>query len=84
MKLYRKRTPVIEAVLWTGDNVDEIKEFCPDATIDGYGKLWIPAIIHRYCAKCPSFIVKDPDNQYPYRAWKPDDFNNVFEEVSDV
>ena len=50
--------------------------------VDDYGKLWIPTIVSQYCVQGPSFIVKDPTNQYPYRSYKPDDFTSIFEEVN--
>lgn len=81
MKRYRYRTRTVEVVEWTGNNIEAIEKLCPDAIVDGYGKLWIPAIVHRYRVSSPAFIVKDPSNKCPYHAYKPDEFNRIFEEV---
>ena len=84
MKLYRKRTHLVEAVKWTGDNIDEIKEFCPDSIIDDNGRLWIPAYLNMYCVQGVSYIMKNPNypDGYKYRAVKPDEFTATYEEAN--
>ena len=84
MRLYRKITPIVEAVLWTGNNVEAVLEICPKAFIDEAGKLWIPAFVNMYCVCEPAYIVKDTTAGQLYRAYKPDDFKNIFEGVPNV
>lgn len=95
IKKYRKKPVVIEAVQWTGRNVDEIEDFVKD-NIYGYGDnlveykprecqylsrlLYIKTLEGIMTASVNDYIIKGVDCEfYPC---KPDIFEQTYDEVS--
>lgn len=94
VKKYRKKPVVIEAVIWTGLNHDEIKSFCGDAaridicdTAWEVGKgipvsiLYIDTLEGVHKASIGDYIIKGVKGEfYPC---KPDIFCQTYEEVTE-
>jgi len=84
MTKYRKKPVVIEAVQWTGENFDEIKEFCPNLVYHGTvgeenGCLIIETLEGGMRASIGDWIIKGVKGEfYPC---KPDIFEQDFEVV---
>lgn len=78
---YRKKPVVIEAVLFTGLNHDEIADFCAPNTVKvggGY-TLLIPTLEGEMTASKGDFIIKGVKGEfYPC---KPDIFEATYEKV---
>lgn len=82
MSKYRKKPVVIEAVQWTGENVDEILKFCHDAYFDceePYGdiELHIKTLEGKHVASDGDFIIKGVRGEY--YPCKPDIFAETYE-----
>jgi hypothetical protein len=79
---FRKKPVVIEAVLWTGNNLDEILDFSPSAYTDyGSGKLElkIQTLEGHHIASIGDWIIKGVAGEfYPC---KPDIFEQTYEAV---
>lgn len=76
---YRKKTVTVEAVRWTGDNRKEIYDFCSDAYMANYSKLYIKTLEGVYIAREGDYIIKGVHGEfYPC---KPDIFEETYEEV---
>lgn len=76
---YRKRPVVIEAVQWTGRNLDEIRLFAPDSTSYSKDALTIYTLEGAMQASVGDFIIKGVDGEfYPC---KPDIFLKTYNEV---
>jgi hypothetical protein len=79
---FRKKPVVIEAVLWTGNNLDEILDFSPAAYTD-YGsgelELKIQTLEGHHIASVGDWIIKGIKGEfYPC---KPDIFEQTYEAV---
>lgn len=88
---YRKKPVEVEAVQWTGHNLDEIEKFCPIAqhTISDaawevgkgipYIILAIPTLEGNHYASYGDFIIRGVNGEfYPC---KPDIFQKTYEAV---
>lgn len=83
MAKYRKKPVEIEAVQWTGSNVDEIKEFVGKALDFGYidGSFKIATLEGTMTASRGDFIIKGVQGEfYPC---KPDIFEQTYELVEE-
>ena len=83
---YRKKPVVIEAVQWTGDNGEEIYNFCGNyakfATSDlGLGKLGIETLEGFMEASTGDYIIKGVKGEY--YPCKPDVFEKTYERVDE-
>lgn len=90
---YRKKPVVIEAIKWTGDNVDEIVSFYMESkngSPDGRplqthtpekGQLVIPTLEGDHIAKKGDFIIRGVKGElYPC---KPDIFEQTYKKVEE-
>lgn len=78
---YRKKPVEIEAVQWTGQNLQEIKAFCPVA-LHCNGSLIIPTLEGEHLASPGDFIIKGVAGEfYPC---KPDIFSKTYNAVGQV
>lgn len=82
IKKYRKKPVVIEAVQWTGENLDEIKEFCGEFFNYAHlGSLSIFTLEGRHIASVRDYIIKGVAGEiYPC---KPDIFEKTYEDVEE-
>lgn len=82
-KRYRKKPVVIEAVQWTGDNVDELcklEDFRLNYTLID-GQLGVYTLEGIMWASVGDYIIRGIRGEfYPC---KPDIFNETYEEVTD-
>lgn len=81
MAKYRKKPVVIEAVLWGGENYEEICKFMTGTLANpmGDGKLSIPTLEGDHTANPGDFIIKGVKGEfYPC---KPDIFKETYELV---
>lgn len=80
MKKYRKKPVVIEAVQFTGNNVDEILEFAKDSFNNpSTSEIVIPTLEGNMIASIGDYIIKGVNGEfYPC---KPDIFDKTYEEV---
>lgn len=82
MTKYRKKPIEVEAVQWTGENEDEVREFSPAAHIDaalGVTCLAIDTLEGRMMAHHGDWIIKGGAGEfYPC---KPDIFRATYEAV---
>lgn len=90
VKRYRKKPVEIEAVKWTGENHEEINDFCSDligenpdesgiAYNDPEGHVIIQTLEGKVAASVGDYIVKGVKGEfYPV---KPDIFHETYEEV---
>ena len=87
IKKYRKKPVVIEAMIWTGDNYDELEKFCGETNINVvdtffHQKLYIMTLEGAMEALVGDYIIKGIQGEfYPC---KPDIFNETYEVVEDV
>lgn len=83
-KRYRKRPVVIEAVKWTGDNIDELcklEDFRLNYTLVN-GVLGVYSLEGVMWASVGDYIIKGIKGEfYPC---KPDIFKETYEEVTDA
>lgn len=81
---YRKKPVVVEAVRWTGDNIDEIIDFCTVAYLDADNprnevELHIRTLEGGMVANDGDYIIKGVQGEfYPC---KPDIFEKTYEPV---
>lgn len=83
MAKYRKRPVEVEAVQWTGGNVDDIAAFCTVPLLFNYDKksVTIPTLEGGMTASCGDFIIKGVHGEfYPC---KPDIFMETYQAVDD-
>ena len=84
MAKYRKKPVVIEAVQWTGENLDKIKKFCPSIVYHGIvgeenGCLLVETLEGGMRASIFDWIIKGVKGEfYPC---KPDIFDATYELV---
>lgn len=80
MKKYRKKPVVIEAVQFTGNNVDEILEFAKDSFNNpSTSEIVIPTLEGNMMVSIGDYVIKGVDGEfYPC---KPDIFDKTYEEV---
>lgn len=80
MKKYRKKPVVIEAVQFTGNNVDEILEFAKDSFNNpSTSEIVIPTLEGNMMVSIGDYVIKGVNGKfYPC---KPDIFDKTYEEV---
>ena len=82
---YRKKPVIIEAVIWTGNNIDEVKELAKNAVehiIFVNNNLYIETLEGNMNASVGDYIIKGIAGEfYPC---KPDIFKQTYETVSMV
>ena len=83
IKKYKTKPVVIEAVKWTGSNVDEVREFMSDKKwMLNIGGLFIKTLEGDMRADEGDYIIKGLRGEfYPC---KPDVFEKKYEEVEDA
>lgn len=84
VKQYRKKPVVIEALQWTGDNLTEILEFCPDCFSYERNKvlvLTVSTLEGNMKASINDFIIKGVHDEF--YACKPSIFEKTYEQVTD-
>lgn len=78
MNKYKKKPVIIEAVQYTGNNIEEIKKFCPNCSLL-FDALIIPTLEGRMRASINDYIIKGVDGEfYPC---KPDIFEKTYDIV---
>jgi len=78
-EFFRKRPVVIQAIQWTGFNLDEVYDFCPEAQIYHDNTLVIPTLEGNITAQRNDWIIKGVQGEfYPC---KPDIFKETYEKV---
>jgi hypothetical protein len=81
---FRKKPVVIEALQWTGDNIDEVSSFLPSITYHGTdgkkdGNLLISTLEGKIRASRNDWIIKGVNGEfYPC---KPDIFEKTYEKA---
>ena len=81
IKKFRKKPVIIEALQFTGDNVDYVKEFTNYNESICNGELNIHTLEGNMIASVGDWIIKGVKGEfYPC---KPDIFENTYEEVFD-
>lgn len=80
MKKYRKKPVIIEAVQFTGNNVDEILEFAKDSFNNpSTSEIVIPTLEGNMMVSIGDYVIKGVNGEfYPC---KPDIFDKTYEEV---
>ena len=82
---YRKKPVIIEAVIWTGNNIDEVKKLAKNATdnfIFDNNDLFIETLEGNMKVSVGDYIIKGIAGEfYPC---KPDIFKETYETVSMV
>lgn len=77
---FRKKTVVIEAIQWKGDNFYEVTDFCPHIAHASTGTdLYIETLEGDMCASCGDWIIKGVAGEY--YPCKPDIFEQTYEPV---
>ena len=85
IKQYIKKPIPIEAIQWTGQNFEEIKEFCKDAMIADSGELIIPTledgkfIKAEHVATVSDYVIKGVRGEFYF--CKEDIFLETYDEV---
>lgn len=78
---YRKKPVVIEALKWTGKNLDEIKEFTNYKGYKFNGQLMIDTLEGKHIATVGDMIIKGVHGEfYPC---KPDIFEKTYEMIGE-
>ena len=80
MKKYRKKPVVIEAVQFTGNNVDEILEFAKDSFNNpSTSEIVIPTLEGNMMVSIGDYVIKGVNGEfYPCKS---DIFDKTYEEV---
>lgn len=78
MKKYRKKLAVIEALQFTGNNVNEVLKFAKNSFTS---KIVIPTSEDYITAEIGDYIIKDDKEQF--YICKPSTFYDTYEEVID-
>ena len=82
---YRKKPVIVEAVIWTGNNIDEVKELAKNAVehiIFVDNNLYIETLEGRMNVSVGDYVIKGIAGEfYPC---KPDIFKETYETVSMV
>ena len=82
---YRKKPVIIEAVIWTGNNIDEVKELAKNAVehiIFVDNNLYIETLEGNMHVSVGDYVIKGIEGEfYPC---KPDIFKETYETVSMV
>lgn len=77
---YRKKPVVIEAIQWTGDNKEQMKQFIKNNIyFTGNGELHIFTLEGEMSAAVGDYIIKGINNEY--YPCKPDIFEKTYERV---
>lgn len=78
---YIKKPVEIEAIQWTGDNIEDIKEFCNQCTLSN-DELIIFTLEGKMIASINDYIIKGVKGEfYPC---KPDIFKTTYDEVKET
>lgn len=93
IKLYKKKSPTIRAVQWTGLNLQEIKDFAGEDLVVRYYSTWEgyaggtvgDLTLHTYegdihINQYDYIVEEEPNEFYPYA---PDAFKRFYEEAQD-
>ena len=78
IKKYRKKPVVVEALQYTGNNVEEIKQFCPNCT-NLFDNLIIPTLEGRMRVSVGDYIIKGIIGEY--YPCKEKVFNDTYESI---
>lgn len=78
IKKYRKKPVVVEALQYTGNNVEEIKQFCPNCT-NLFDNLIIPTLEGRMRVSVGDYIIKGIIGEY--YPCKEKVFNDTYETI---
>jgi hypothetical protein len=84
---YRKKPVVIEAIKWTGQNLDEIIDFCEgkatyEGMVSGGGSIVIDTLEGRMSGSVGDYIIKEPfDKKRGFYPCKPNIFEKTYEKV---
>ena len=77
---YRKKPVVIDAIVWDGENREEIEAFCTDYMWVS-GALYVDTLEGTHCARVGDYIIKGVQGEfYPC---KPDIFEQTYEPVEE-
>lgn len=77
VRIYKRRTPYVEAIQWTGGNLLKVLDFIGDKATDiNNGLLSFKYNGHTVSVNIGDFVVKFKDDIY---SMKGTDFCNVFE-----
>ena len=80
IKRYRKKSTIIEAVQWTGDNYDEIQDFVDGECCLAIGSfLYVETLDGFEEVRKGDYIIKDIENEF--YLCKEGIFNRTYEEV---
>lgn len=81
IKKYRKKPIIIEAIQYTGNNIDEVKHFCEKTIRFNDGNLVIGTLEGLMRVLKNDYIIKRVNGEfYPCR---PDVFFKTYEEIKD-
>lgn len=83
MPKFRKKPVVIEAIQFTGDNFDEIRNFCSTARLSNFNdrNLIIPTLEGEHLASPGDWIIRGVANEfYPC---KPSIFTATYDQVEE-
>lgn len=82
--IFRKKPVVIEAIQYTGANVDEVLQFAEDASWEydfGFNKIVIETLEGEMIASVGDWVIKGVNGEfYPC---KPDIFSKTYEEEAE-
>lgn len=81
---YRKKPVIIEALQWTGNNVDEIYNFAKEAVtynIMGFEELMISTLEGIMHAPVGNYIIKGIQGEY--YSCDPNIFEETYEKIED-
>lgn len=92
VKTYQRRRYIVKGIQWTGDNIDEVKQFVKDnfTTVMGLEKfewsdkitLTIKTLDKTYYIETGEMIVKYPDGELAVSGKAV--FDKIFEEVKEL
>lgn len=86
MSKFKQKSPVVDALVWEGDNEEEVKAFMPKGsppalfTKDGTVDLWTGYGIIR--AQVGQFIIKEEDGTLG--VVRPESFVNAYEVIEET
>jgi len=80
---YRKKPIDVEAIIWTGDNIPEMRTFVEGKYYFKVGtQLFIPTLEGDMRVNKGDYIIKEPfDNIRGFYPCKPDIFEKTYEKV---
>ena len=83
IETYRKKPIKVEAVQYVGENLKEIKKFCKDLIIDGWGNVYVKTLEGRMALSLNDWLIKEPfpTSDRKFYPCKPDNFEKTYEKV---